>query len=686
MGGLTFTHLALLGGLATLVIPILIHLLFRRPRRQMRFSTVQFFLEKHEEAARRQKIRHWLLLVTRCLLLTLVVVAFARPYLRQTSQAAIRPKRDVVLVLDRSASMLVKDRWAKARAEALNILQELSFDDRAALVEASAPPKVLSPLAPGSRARAALHELAPGFEAGDLAEGLTEAVRLLRQAGPNRLRQIVVISDFQRSGAGRAIGLKVPRGMELKLAAVGEMAVPNVALTGLSLESSGAIRLDAAGFGEGAPGMVNAEVLVDEQPLTNCPVNLARASGQVLTLPALRPGWHTIEARLAAEPEGRPDKLDDLAADNRRWLALRIPEPLRLLVAEPRPSARAFEEESFFIVSVLASAATNGVPFRCDKVPGDRLLSALAGTRDCGLVILPGLRQPAGLGAELRSFVTNGGGLLLFLGEAVAAQRYQGAFAELLPMSLRRAEGDPDRPEEFWHLGEFDKASPVFTAFRPENSGDPTRPAFKRRFALQAQAGSAVVARFTDGVPFIISRKLGRGRIVAVNTTADTAWTDWPKRKTFVPWLEGVIALAAGRPVQGRLTAGPDLACGIEAAIPIDPVQTVRLRGAEEGLRLDPRAGAITLRPEQPGVFAVEGLTGEEVCRFTASLPAAESDLAGMTTEEFLGSITRTSDPGLEGSAVALSGDDSRELWRLFLLAGLALLIAEFLLANRTWA
>src|SRR6266496_311014 len=105
MGQLTFSHLAVLGGLAALAIPVIIHLLFRHRKRPLRFSTLQFFLQQEERATRRQKLRHWLLLLVRCALVALLVFAFARPYLREPGPAGAPVRRDVVIVLDRSASM-----------------------------------------------------------------------------------------------------------------------------------------------------------------------------------------------------------------------------------------------------------------------------------------------------------------------------------------------------------------------------------------------------------------------------------------------------------------------------------------------------------------------------------------------------------------------------------------------------
>jgi hypothetical protein len=689
MGRLTFSHLAVLGGLAALAIPVIIHLLFRHRKRPLRFSTLQFFLQQEERATRRQKLRHWLLLLVRCALVALLVFAFARPYLREPGPAGAPIRRDVVIVLDRSASMQAGGHWAAAKAQAAKIVGDLAPEDRVAMVDAADPAPVLAPLSPPQKVKDLLRELQPSFGAGNIARGMTEGARLLGQNAPGRVSSLIVISDWQRSGAAGLTGVTVPKRIELRLVTVEESSPPNLALTGLTFEA-GALQVKAAGFGAGVPSVVNAALDLDGQPVTNFQVRLASQPGRhEFALPVLTPGWHLIEGRLVPEsaPPRSREKGDALAADNHRCLALKVPEPLRVLVAEPRPSARPFEEESFFLMSALAAASTNRLPVRCEKVPAVRLVSALAAAPRDTLLILPGLqRVPESLGAELQRLVTGGGGALLFLGESVVPARYHSEFGALLPASLRRIEGQPDKPEEFWHVGDFDAASPAFAAFRNENSGDPTRPVFKRRFALQVADGAEIVARFADGGPFIVARKSGEGRIVLMNTSADTAWTDWPKRKTFVPWFQGLIALATGRPLQSEIMTGTAIVCGTEEELELNSKDGVRVRGPAGEIPVQLRAGKIAVRPEQPGLYTITDAANHELSRFTASVPQVESDLATVNPDDFLGRIVRTEELRDGGSLAGLLGDNSRELWRFLLAGGLALLIIESLLANRTWA
>src|SRR6185436_7964706 len=103
-----FTNLAMLAGLAALALPVLIHLLLKQKKQRLRFSTLQFFLRQDEHSSQRRKLRNFLLLAVRLLLLAVLVLAFARPYARQHAGATER-RRLAVFLLDRSASMQASD-------------------------------------------------------------------------------------------------------------------------------------------------------------------------------------------------------------------------------------------------------------------------------------------------------------------------------------------------------------------------------------------------------------------------------------------------------------------------------------------------------------------------------------------------------------------------------------------------
>src|SRR5947209_3016538 len=139
MLAILFMNLAMLAGLTALALPVLIHLLLKRKKQHLRFSTLRFFRRHDEHSSQRRKLRNMLLLAVRLLLLAILVVAFARPFLSDNKAVANGQRRRLaVFVLDRSASMQATDggapRWTRAKDSIQKVLAELTPNDRAALI------------------------------------------------------------------------------------------------------------------------------------------------------------------------------------------------------------------------------------------------------------------------------------------------------------------------------------------------------------------------------------------------------------------------------------------------------------------------------------------------------------------------------------------------------------------------
>ncbi|MGM0486708.1 MAG: BatA domain-containing protein [Planctomycetota bacterium] len=76
---MAFVNLSLLLGTLLIGIPIALHLAMRRKPRKLQFPALRFIQQHHEANRRRLQLRHWLLLLLRCLLLALAALALARP-------------------------------------------------------------------------------------------------------------------------------------------------------------------------------------------------------------------------------------------------------------------------------------------------------------------------------------------------------------------------------------------------------------------------------------------------------------------------------------------------------------------------------------------------------------------------------------------------------------------------------
>src|SRR3954462_12605382 len=132
---MNFLAPAFLAGLAAIAVPVIIHLVNRERKVVVEFPSLMFLQRIPYRSVRRQKIRHILLLLMRCLALALLVAAFARPFF-QRRQAAITGSgaRELVILLDRSSSMGYANRWDKARDAAKKAVSGLGSTDRATLV------------------------------------------------------------------------------------------------------------------------------------------------------------------------------------------------------------------------------------------------------------------------------------------------------------------------------------------------------------------------------------------------------------------------------------------------------------------------------------------------------------------------------------------------------------------------
>ncbi len=226
----TFANPWLLAGLAAVGLPVLIHYLTRARPRRVPFPPFKFLIEACAGQQALNRLRTFVLLTVRSLAVLALVLWFARPFLKP-SGAAANPKaaERVVLVLDASLSMRGVQGgvplFARAKAEAADVLRGLESQTEAAVVLAGATPRPLLPAL--SRNIPALHDALvttePTFEFGDFQAALVTAKNLLGGGGT-----IYVFSDFQKSNWEAARDL--PAGVLCRLRPVAAEPINNVAL------------------------------------------------------------------------------------------------------------------------------------------------------------------------------------------------------------------------------------------------------------------------------------------------------------------------------------------------------------------------------------------------------------------------------------------------------------------------
>lgn len=117
-----FKHPEILYFLFLLVLPILVHLFQLRRFKKEYFTNVQLLKELSIQTRKSSKIKKWLLLLTRLLLLTCIIIAFAQPFF--TSKDTKNSSNEMYIILDNSFSMQAKGKKGELLKRAVQELLE----------------------------------------------------------------------------------------------------------------------------------------------------------------------------------------------------------------------------------------------------------------------------------------------------------------------------------------------------------------------------------------------------------------------------------------------------------------------------------------------------------------------------------------------------------------------------------
>src|SRR5438128_9544224 len=359
-------------GLSAIAIPVLIHLIQREKKRVIEFPSLMFVRRIPYQSVRRRRIRHWALLLMRAAAFALIAAAFARPFLRQGAVAAAvgGGAREIVILLDQSASMGYGDHWTRARDAARAVVRGLGADDRATLVlfDKNAEENMRA-TSDRTRLEAAINAARVGSGATRYGPALKLAESILARS-PIKRREAVLISDFQRSGWSGSEEVRFPEGMTISTVSVASadtanLAVPSVTFARASFSGQERITVTAGLSNKGGAA------------LTGVPVTLTIDGHQIQTERAtVQPhaaGSVTFTQFTLAGPNVRGTVhagSDLLPADNSFHFVLTPSEPVSLVIVDSGDRSAS----SLFLSKALAIGTTP--TFQVEVTSASRLTPA----------------------------------------------------------------------------------------------------------------------------------------------------------------------------------------------------------------------------------------------------------------------------------------------------------------------
>ena len=705
---LNFWALAI-GG-AALAAPLVIHFMTRPRPAPIQLSTVHFLSEVIQQRKARSRLRDWMVLLLRILCIALLAFGLSRPLFQAPpvvgTEAGSENAR--VVILDISQSMKAGGGgvscWNEAQATALQYLGGSSA--RANVIFCGATPKpVFDRLSQNlSVLRESVRQAEPTAERADPRSALELAAKHLSSVEATE-RELVIISDFQRSNWGTLLLEKLPKGTQVQFYATKQVDPRNVSIDSVRLSSNliagqaGMIEVDVSNFSEQTTSVkVNLDLGSVQQQLR---AQLTPQSSRTLTASVSfeEPGWKFGWARLE-------DNLDALAEDDERPVAIRVRPSLQVALLS-RQNKQMIPSSSFYLHHALrvalgkASGAANptGAP-PSEGNDANTLVHRLHPLRsspdawpesDIYVLDHPGALSDAAV-KHLSAEMKRGKGILYVTSELVdainVAKLREVLGAEMQPpvdlvatkqgarrqgLSLRKVNA---REKPFDVLG--GNAVNRLTPVRFAGGLDTRATAEGLRDQIRAELSDTSALVYVTGV--------GAGQFAVLN--ADLGLSNWPVQPSFLPVLsELVSSLLAASSESGQAPTGEPLVRLLPPSISdAADLVGVTLDGVPpndgEYGKWDWSASQATVTwswpsPPGAGIYALKD-RGVPAWVVAASAPAEEADLTTLEREVLTDRIAQGTTVGFTTTEEQEQQDD--DFWSWLIVACTLGLIAEVML------
>jgi hypothetical protein len=713
-----FANPALLGGLVAAAVPIIIHLLNRRKFREMRWAAMRFLLAAIRKNSRRIRIEQWILLAVRTLVIVLVVLAMAKPYLESLGALPVIAGRRThrVLVLDGSLSMAytVSDvtRFDQAKTLAVQLVKDARRGDAISVILMAEPPRVVigDPSPNHAEVQKEIEEISLPHGGTDL-EATFRAIDRVLAASSIAQKEVVFLTDLQAASwrkGGDDDGLKriiakleahKPRSVVIDL---GKPGGENRAVTDLrirdpiiTVDHSTVIRAVIHNYGPNRVEGVRVRLMVDGRLVPEqSPVSLEVGEDQSVAFnPTFTtPGDHVVEVQIDDDP---------LKLDNHRWLAVPVREHLSVLLVDGHFKPEPFQAETDYLAQALSPAVTSeGSPsvIHVEVVSESQLSRRDLAPFDA--VVLCNIAQfTEAEVTALDDYLKQGGGVVVFGGDQVVADNYNRLLYEdgkgILPAALGPTIGDAARKEASFGFNPLDYRHPIVDEFDGESdevkaSLTGTRTWQFHKLRLPRNSPAQVALAFDNGDPAVIETRRYRGTVIQIATSADTGWNTWPLHRSYPPVMEKMIFEAAsGRLAERNVRVGQPLDQALPAGGTAAAVSVVLPDGQRVPTKLQASGGSSQLhfeRTDLSGTYQVEfGPPLVLESTFTANTNPAESDPAKLDRAGLAEAVPGWSCDYLtnwkELTESATSVSRRGELHRFLLHGVLILLIVESILA-----
>jgi hypothetical protein len=269
----------------------------------------------------------------------------------------------------------------------------------------------------------------------------------------------------------------------------------------------------------------------------------------------------------------------------------------------------------------------------------------------------------------------DGGSLLLAPADRVNPDVYNRQFADILPATLA-GQGDPGL-DDYLVIADYDRRHPVL---RPLDSDWSAR--FQAHWSLSPQQGADVLMQFDNTEPALVERSAGQGNVMLFASSLDLEWNNLALQGLYLPFVHETL----------RHLVQPELkerAYQVGQRINLDPegeAQTISASDAR-GQTL-PLADSAVITASIPGF--IDASVDGQISRYAVNILPAESDFSRISPANLYDRFINPDTNPIRSREVQTAQlieelERPQRLWWWILGLVMALLIAEALIANRTY-
>jgi hypothetical protein len=657
-----------LAGLAAVGLPVYIHLLRRQTTTPRPVSSLMFFERGTQSSTRHRKLRYLLLFALRALLLVLLALVFANPFLRRSSAAA--SDRLLLVAVDNSFSMRAGTRLADAKREALDVLAARKPSQPAQVMALGGELQVLTqPIKDAAALRTAVESIQVGDSHGNFGE-LGRGMRALVETVHTAV-ELHLFSDMQASNMpANFADMVMPGNVSLVLHPVAKAAVPNWTVE--SVEAPGQLvdtkkaRVLAVIAGHQTTAATRTVSLV---------INGTAVATKKVEVPA--DGRATVVFESLDVPYGasrceiRIDSADGFPADDASSFAVKRADPERVLFVHQAGDSRS---PLYFGAALAAAAQASFVlqPITVEQAADvDPTKYAFVALSD--VVSIPSILE----NSVLRD-VQNGGSVLIAEGTADAHRQRIPIFGENVTDAHFYS-----RMNGFSTVGQMDAAHPAMK----DSAGWADA---KFYYASVVDPGhSRVVARLADGTPLLLDKQIGQGHVLLFGSGFENVTNDLPLHPAFVPFVDHAARYLSGEEgLSGARTVDSfvQLRSATNEAAAANQAATVEIVGPDgkRPLSLQEEARVQSFKLTHAGFYQMRFASGRNT--LIAVNPDRRESGLELMPDDILKLWSGNGSPdasAAQTASAAVQKNSAYSLWWWFMLLVLIAAVAESVLASR---